>query len=392
MKRIIVIMLLNILFASIITAQLIINKKTESFLSSAKSQNKKVAEINSSQNVKPREKIVLYEKVNKNIEDDVTGVSKGDIFYSNALIWNKEHYEDDKYYGYYYQIDGLKNKEVQQLVNNKLLDSALEYCKNVSIIDDEYFPLAYYLDGKTKYYSKYYDSYEEVKNGNAKIYFNQLVLSSFSNVICVATTGVHENRPGYFGSDYYEYRYMDNYLNIDLNTGNDLKFSSLFTYNTDIIGMLNHLLYSRKSVKDVPWTEDYFDFYYDEENESKEKEIENNDLKVDGPELLEMEKIIKRYEYSNNVKFGFMPNQFFIHLDDCFCIKNYSEQADYYSNKNEENIFNDIAIFKRFLSDVSLYEDDSLSTELIVGSYYDVRNEGDEYDRVYPIEDRMIFI
>ena len=147
------------------------------------------------------------------------------------------------------------------------------------------------------------------------------------------------------------------------------------------------------TVIEVPWTEEDFD-YYDEEIEVKKEEIENNELKVDGPDLLEIEKILQRYEYSNNVKFGFMPNQFFIHLDDCFCIKNYSEQADYYSNKNEENIFNDMAIFKRFLSDVSLYEDDSLSTELIVGSYYDVRNEGNdnEYDRVYPIEDRMIFI
>ena len=331
-------------------------------------------------------KITLYPQYHQNIEDGVTGVSLEDTFYKNALLWKKHFYEDDEWAGYYYQIEGLKNKEVQDIVNQKLLNSALKYTKSSkesNVYIDKQRQLYRYDSYDNTFYTLDDYFYESPENTalnqdekNYKKYFNQLILSSFSNVICVATSHFSGMKEGYFSNNYYQYRQFDEYLNIDLNTGNDLRYESIFTEDADLKSMLSHILYPEKVKEDVPWQG--YDWEEDEEEEQEQETLDLADT-INGPKMNEIEKIINKLDYTDEVEFAFTPSQFIIHIGDYFCIRDfYEDESDFNSSTfNKNNFYPYVAIFKRYLSNESLYENDKLSVKFKIKDYYK-----NDYDRV----------
>ena len=358
MKRIFLIISLTTILAILVTTNLIIqNKMNMMLIHKMESEDKDViatAQLPVKDNKLSGESIELYKKYHRNIEDGITGISVNDTYYSNSLVWNRLFYEDEKCAGYYFQIDGLKDKKIQKIVNDKLFKSAINFC------DKEHYTDAYYYSGEVyalvddsagkERYRKcsIYNGSDEnellpvVHNSDVKKYFEQLVLSSFSNVISVANISLGEGqRAGYFDNNYYEYRMGDRYIDLDLNTGNDLEFESLFASNSNIKSILYHILYSEKAGTWFP-----IDFY----GSDGEDEIKTNEAKAEdyGPDLNDIEKYLKRFENTKDLEFGFTHTQFFVHLDDIFCVQDF------------ENIPSDIGIFKRFLSDNSIYENEDI--------------------------------
>ena len=383
MKRLLVVLLLITMLAFLITACFIVNNKTESMIiKNSIQRDKDSAENTPTTNYlnSSDENVELYKKYHQNIEDGMAGVTLDDVFYKNSLIWNKIFYEDDKFAGYYYQIDGLKNKNVQKIVNEKLLKSAMDFC-NEHINRPEKASVAYYYNGDVYYYSygssegNYYylandyegnNSIKEANVNNVKMYFEQTILSSFSNVISVATFSCGEGHVGYFSNNYYEYRKDDKYVNIDLNTGNDLSFESIFASNANIKAILYHILYGELASIDVPWTE----YIWNEETEKDEK-IVRGDNSINGPDLRKIEKVLNTFEHTEKLSFGFTPSQFFVHVGNYFCVKDYND------------ILEDLAIFKRFLSNDSLFESDDLKIKFAINdccgniySYYNNELDG----------------
>ena len=198
-----------------------------------------------------------------------------------------------------------------------------------------------------------------------------MILSSFSNVICVATSHFSGMKEGYFSNNYYQYRQFDEYLNIDLNTGNDLRYESIFTEDADLKSMLSHILYPEKVKEDVPWQG--YDWEEDEEEEQEQETLDLADT-INGPKMNEIEKIINKLDYTDEVEFAFI-----IHIGDYFCIRDfYEDESDFNSSTfNKNNFYPYVAIFKRYLSNESLYENDKLSVKFKIKDYYK-----NDYDRV----------
>ena len=125
MKKALVIMTLVVVLSFILTAYFIVNKKVEYNLN--RSTGYTIVNIDNSSNYNNsnvEKTIKLYKEYHQNIVDDVTGTNIDDVFYENNLIWNKVKYNvTDDIYGEYYQISGLKNKEVENKINIKLENS-----------------------------------------------------------------------------------------------------------------------------------------------------------------------------------------------------------------------------------------------------------------------------
>ena len=344
MKKIIVIGLLIAVIMIIVTATLIINDKTNSI--KYYNVEPEVEDISLS----TKQHVELYKELHLPIKDGVKGAEFGDTYSTNALNWEKVYYEDNTIAGYYYQISGLKNKDIQSKVNKKLKQTAIDFGKEAyeAILNDKkengYYGSDYYVYSNNEVFDlDVFDEEYGLKPTSWKAYFDQCIVGSFSNVISVAT-GSYGNET--WTNKYYWNRKADKYVNVDLNTGEDLSIECLFTGDSDIISILRNLLYMELA--------DYDSLEYIEDPEHPLSEDEDNYWmwgKEEYKEIFEdkLEKLIAKFKYSNDYTFYFSPEEFGFRIDDYLVEKKYIE------------LEGNIAIYNRYSKDKNLYEDENIA-------------------------------
>lgn len=222
--------------------------------------------------------------------------NKGDII-------KKDDYSYSKGSINYIQVDGLKNKKIQNKINQDLKDKAY------SIFDDNY-----------------------LKDQNiAKIYVTSNLDANFANVLSVDVSEMRQDTSN-------AYTKMNHvYLNYDLNTGNKLKFGDLFTKNALIDNIIkesinNYLKYNSSIILDK----------------------DNNDDEINTASIDEKAnyifKMYKSQKDINNLDFYFSPSKIYLKIDG----------LDDLLQINMKDCYKNIVIYKKYLKSKSIYNDDSI--------------------------------
>lgn len=237
--------------------------------------------------------------------DIVSGVvSLNDTYVENALKISKVKFDLDgnnTEKGIYIQFDGLKNVELQQNINENIKNKLIEWCNS---------------------------------NNEKKVtYFDVNCTANFANVISIK--GVK-----YFSSNTKPDFFV---MNIDLTTGNEIKFNEMFTKNAGIKGIISESAYDTFTVdatggemstinnEPVFSDEEQSDgFYYETEKEKRERNEKYSQIED------KVFKLVNGYNNDNNLKFNFSPRCVYIYNDDDII------------TINMKNYYNQIAIYNRF--------------------------------------------
>lgn len=236
-------------------------------------------------------------------ENPVTITEYYDI---DGEIVTSRQWDDERKYINFIQIEGLKDKKIQSKINDRL---------------------------KEKSYS-----FKESNNALCN------VTANFANILSVSIaddTGKTET------------------LNINLNTGEDIPFEKVFVSSAPLNSLLSEGLYEK-----LAW-----DSLWD-----KNRNIENG---ADIEDTFDMGKadtstyedkflmLLNNYKkQKGNIKYNISPSQVDIYglIDEKISKEEYGDSI----NIDFINHIEDIAIYKRYLSSNSIYEDDSLGNKNII--------------------------
>ena len=337
-SRVIILLILVSILASIITAVLIINANINNSI-------KEVITSGDEIDIKPKEKVELYKEYHLPKKDGVKGAKYMDSYKENPLVWEKVLYESDKIFGYYYQISGLKDKEVQSNINNKLKSSFINFCNDkykliTSKEEHDYYDISfkvYVNDEIIDIYEYEYNHDGKYSSKTWKLFVDQFIVSNFSNVISVATGSFDsKNDMGYiYGRKY------DSFVNVDLNTGNDIQIEDLFTEDVDMLSIVKELFYTKLPIYNSYKYDEEYERYGDNEEDVWSYPINERYEEVD---VEKFEKIVKTFRYKKDIDFCFSPRNFIIRIDDYMVEKDFIE------------LLGKIAIYSRFDLGKDLYE------------------------------------
>ena len=327
MKKIIILFVLITIFSVIYTAMLIVERKIEQHITNAYMSNSSASSVKTDNNLPSKQNVELYKTYHQSIQDNVEGIELNDIFYENPITWNRVDYNiSNEVVGTYYQISGLKNKEVENKVNEKLKKSFEQFVE-----DNKEFIIREVMNAIKEEEYSYENNWTNRKIDKPYV-LQQEVLSSFGNVISCAN---------YFNKNYGSLRnYSSNndtplnitneFVNINLNNGSDLKFEELFTKDADFVRLIGNAYHS--NIRDV------FEYYEYSDNQDW--------IKIDNtlnfsPENIEIkiEKLIKTFKSSEKTSFGFSPSRLFLSIN--------GQRAEISLKENNY----DVAIYSRFLND-----------------------------------------
>lgn len=250
------------------------------------------------------------ENISDNSEKEVflEGIDLEGTYDENAIVFTKVDYEEGIVKGYYQQISGLKNKEVQEKINQKLKNSVFEG-----------------LNSKL----------ETVEAEKVEIY--QYVNANFANVISVsgniAITLKEKNKDGW---PVYENETFN--LNLKLKDGEELEFEELFTTDADILEIVKDEIY-----EDLVWISKWEGL--------SENSWEQLVTEVDERELRNR---LNQFITQKEKDFWFTPKMIIVSSEDSIL------------SIDMEKCYEDIAIYNRFLEEESLYEDDTIGKKDIV--------------------------
>ena len=247
-------------------------------------------------------------------QDVVSGVlSLNDTYIENALKVSKLEFNLDgnnTEKGAYIQIDGLKDTGLQQKINENIKNKLTEWCNS--------------------------------NNGKKVTYLDVNCTANFANVISINAKKFIEQDDNYYDTMGF---------NIDLTTGNEIKFNDLFTENAGIKSIISEsaynslILYATGGENATINTEPNFskseesDSFYDEsENEKKERAQKYAQIED------EVFKIVNSYTRDNNLSFSFSPR----------CIYFYKNNKTI--TINMKDYYNQIAIYNRFKENDSIYD------------------------------------
>ena len=227
------------------------------------------------------------------IDDGVKGINLSDRYDVNDLKISDTEYipsENSEYRIRYCQISGLKDESVQNKINQEIKDTVFNI----------------------------YDDLKKSKNNIKRINVDAFCFANFADVLSI-TINSYMN----FGDN--EYTNLVDGLNYRLDTGEKIKFTDLFTYNTGIKNIMISEIY-----KDMAWS--YNNGNYEEDTDMDKVDYQDIEERVYS--------FINDYLRSDNPKFSFTENNIYIYKDN----QNYSiSMYDYYEN---------IAIYNRFVSDI----------------------------------------
>lgn len=267
---------------------------------------------------------IVSEVINENSEtviaDDGLGLKSLDETYKenrlkiSSIDFTEGSKNSDGNYkleGNYIQIDGLKDKDIEQKINENIKNKI------------------------TTWYTQ-----DELKN-NVSIYTS--CTANFANVLSI------ESCKYSYGSDYANIDYMG--INIDLSTGNEIKFKDLFTQNAGIKNILSKSAYDSLAVdavgSDAEGISDEPDFSEDGKDDSFYGETESDKTEREQRYSEIEDKVFKILSFYNNggeFEFSFSPR----------CIYIYKEDTKIQINMKK--YYNQIAIYNRFKEKSDIYD------------------------------------
>lgn len=189
----------------------------------------------------------------------------------------------------YFKIYGLKNKDIENKINKRIKQYMLE---------------------QISFAQKY--EYEHVD-----VWVNEC--GNFSNILSVNV---------YVGVQFYgdNYKNFPHGITFDLNTGNEIKFTDVFTYDADIENILSDCAYQTLG-------RDYLLNGYLDMDEIDYEELEDD-----------VDRVIKKYEKNPDIEFSVTPSEVIA------IIGNQSVDIPMFNYREQ------IAIYNRFLSNAKLFE------------------------------------
>jgi len=254
----------------------------------------------------------------KNAEDSIYGIKSYSETYDTNSLEIKHYYDldgkitrEDPYTGYetrieFIQIDGLKNKDIQDRINAKLKNTPYS-------LEKEKFVFSY-------------------------------LSANFSNVLSVI-----------FSSDK---EYEIKTLNFDLTTGEEITFEKLFVSSAPIKSMIATGMY-----EDFAWEK------YSEGNEYAESfDMDDVDASEIEEEILLAVKKIDSLK--DKIVYSFSPTMIHIYNPE---VRTSFNIADYAK---------EIAIYKRYLTEESIFEDNDLGTKGVIVFTENIDHFGDDAQQI----------
>ena len=261
--------------------------------------------------------------------DDTKGTTLNQTYDINNIKLVKEKYEDEKMIGRFFQIRGLKDKDIEDSINRKLKNALILYGEKSYKDTKEYYDEK--LAGKEpewRYtFTRYIDGQRIIdtdKRENWKIKVDQAVLSNYSNVLSIMCSQV-----GYFsvfGAPKHDY------INLNLITGEDLKIEEIFTKDIFCYDIYKNSIYNRLAEGNVIY--DQYDTWKDENGVEHQYgwgsgTYESVDTKL-------QEQLVNKFKYTKDISFGFSDNYVIFEFDNIISTFSFADHPEY------------IAIFNRF--------------------------------------------
>lgn len=248
-------------------------------------------------------------KSNLHKEDNLKILSLTEKYLPNNITINKTEYTEGEYkrigdaYGYYRveinydQISGLKDKVVQDKINQAIKD---------------------------KVFSVYDKKYLSDKNVS-RITITATVSANFSNVLSVSIYGT----VSYFKPEYSYLSLGDTGINFRLDTGEELNFKDLFV--------------SSANINNIVATAEYKELAWNELNEPGRIDMSKINTSDYEDEILS---IVNKFKADDNLEFSFSPRNITLRIDG---VKDSIRIT-------MEEIYDSIAIYKRYKDIKNLYE------------------------------------
>ena len=325
MKKLIIVFISMLVIAVTITALLILKKQNESSNTMLPSYE---------------EPKILYQELHLPIDDETKGATANQTCFTNALKFSMADYEDEKVVCRYYQVDGLKDEAVEQIINSKIKDKSIQFAyecydalvefdkrrKNPKPDEFMYTMIQKYIDGKSV---SYYDS-EYSDNTNWKIRVIEGICANFNNVLSIKMTSTNDLS---FSTEGVEF------ININLVNGNDIKVEELFTKNISV-----KELFAKNTYKRFGSGEPLYEFYDTYEADGTTYTYGYGMGFYDQVDTVSHSKLVKRFSYSDDYNFGFTDEHLCIVFD------------SYYVFVNLRDYIENVAIYNRFLTDESIFD------------------------------------
>ena len=338
MKKLLVILVMITILALIITITLALNKRIQ-----ITKDKRTLVNVSSFERKPVNNNEQLFIQYHNNVNDDAKGINLDDTYDENSLSFERKEYNDDYIVGTYLQISGLKDKNVQNSINKKLFDS---FVKNGELrnkqIKDEIKQNEW---SRVKYYQ------EEYFDNQDRLYSNQHVISNFSNVLCISNEYAIKsyNDWHFYGGDNvsetFNQRY-NTYCNFELINGKELDISDIFTKDADIISLVKGLYSSNSYEPELVIYEEslkpYVGGYINEYTKVGEK------IYYDGLSEEKLKQYIDFFKYNKEIPFGFTPSSVVMQ------VKGDWNELYYF------HCLNDIAIYNRYKTSNSIYENDDI--------------------------------
>ena len=299
--------------------------------------------INNISNVEVIEKMVNIIKPQEKTIDLYGTFNINNIEFSKKNIYIDEIDEEISCY----QICGLKDKEIEEKINNEMEEKVYNFIK-----------------------SNFEKTKSEVQNINFDSLFinNGYIESNFSNVISIN-----------YSYSYYEYNEEQNfavdvndnlYLNYNLVNGKEIKLEDLFLNENDIETVVRMALYknwereelvSFEVIKKEPYYDKEKNIWFQEIGEYNES-IEDYEYKTVEyiPNMTEYDifKKVKKYMNCNEKKFCFTPSQLILKFDE-------NEYEYKYGEIYFKDIDDKIVIYDKYLTNEKIYENNDVVRSMI---------------------------
>lgn len=273
-----------------------------------KNNNSKISNV--MENIKEN----VSKNKNEQSQNDVQGVSSlNDTYAENPIKISKEKISingKSDVDGECIQIDGMKDEKLQQKINDNIKEKMTDWCNS--------------------------------NNGKVLNNIDVKCTANFGNAISIKAV-----------KDFDSYNQYDFFvMNIDLSTGNEIKFNEMFTSNAGIKSIISESAYDTYTenasggdmtdLNDEPVFSDgkeNEDFYYETEEEKEERKDEY--AKTEDKVF----KLLNSYNNDNNLKFYFTPR----------CINIYDNDNKTITIKMKK-YYSQIAIYNRFKTNDTIYD------------------------------------
>ena len=273
-----------------------------------KNNNSKISNV--MENIKEN----VSKNKNEQSQNDVQGVSSlNDTYAENPIKISKEKFSingKSDVDGECIQIDGMKDEKLQQKINDNIKEKMTDWCNS--------------------------------NNGKVLNNIDVKCTANFGNAISIKAV-----------KDFDSYNQYDFFvMNIDLSTGNEIKFNEMFTSNAGIKSIISESAYDTYTenasggdmtdLNDEPVFSDgkeNEDSYYETEEEKEERKDEY--AKTEDKVF----KLLNSYNNDNNLKFYFTPR----------CINIYDNDNKTITIKMKK-YYSQIAIYNRFKTNDTIYD------------------------------------